>query len=280
VIVDSTVGLGGHARAILERILPGGLLIAMDRDAEMLALAHKNLSEFGSRVRFFQASFAELAPVLSKVGYEKVDGVIFDLGVSSAQLDDPSRGFSFQREGPLDMRFDRSTGTTAYDVVNTFSAQDLADVFWRFGEERWARRIARRIVQERAKGPIRTTTQLASVISSSISGRTWSIHPATRCYQAIRILVNAEISSLQETLRIVYRYLNPGGRIVVIDFHSLEDRAVKESFREQERVGIIKILTRKVVRPGEEEVARNPRSRSAKLRAAERTSVADVPGAG
>jgi 16S rRNA (cytosine1402-N4)-methyltransferase len=273
VIADCTAGAGGHARAILERILPGGRLIAIDRDPEMLALARKNLGDLSRHARFFQASFTEIAAVLSQVGHEKVNGMLFDLGVSSVQLDDPSRGLSFQQEGPLDMRLDRSSGIRAYDVVNTFSEARLADVFWEFGEERWSRRIARAIVRERSKGPITGTTQLARLVQSTIGGRAGGIHPATRCFMALRILVNSEISSLRRALSTAYEDLGTGARIVVISFHSLEDRIVKDTFREQARSGLLKVLTPKVVRPTEEETTRNARSRSAKLRAAERTAV-------
>jgi len=276
VIADCTVGAGGHARAILERILPGGKLIAIDRDPKMLALARKNLAKFEGHVRFFQANFTEIATVLSQSGCSRVDGMLFDLGVSSAQLDDPSRGLSFQLEGPLDMRLDQSTGIRAYDVVNTFPEAKLAEIFWKFGEERWSRRIARAIVQERSKGPITGTTQLARLIYSAIGGRRMPIHPATRCFMALRIFINSEISSLQETLYVVYGHLGEGARIVSIDFHSLEDRIVKEAFREQAKAGLVRILTPKVVRPTAQEVARNPRSRSAKLRAAERTAMEGV----
>ena len=271
VIVDATAGMGGHARAIAQKILPGGVLIAVDRDVEMLELARKNLAEFGRQVRYFHANFTELGTVLSQIGYERVDGVLYDLGVSSAQLDDPTRGLSFQRDSRLDMRLDRSQRLTAEEVVNTYSESKLADIFWQYGEERWARKIARRIVQERAKGPITGTIHLAELIHSTIGGRRGHIHPATRCFQALRIFVNSEILSLQEGLHIVYRYLKETARVVVISFESLTDRIVKESFREQEDKGLVRVLTPKVVRPTDGEVERNARSRSAKMRAAERT---------
>ncbi len=277
VIADCTAGLGGHGRAILEKILPGGTLIALDRDAETLELARRNLAAFGRRVRYFHANFSDLGTVLSQAGYEKVDGVLYDLGVCSAQLDDPGRGLSFQQEGPLDMRLDRSQNMTAFEVINTFSERELADIFWRYGEERHARRIARAIVQERKKGAIRGTIQLADLIYRTIGGRKGHIHPATRSYQGLRIFVNSEISSLQEALSVVYRYLKDGGRIVAISFHSLEDRVVKETFREQEARGLLRIATPKVVKPALEEVGRNPRSRSARLRAAERVGTISRP---
>ena len=276
VIVDCTVGTGGHARALAERILPGGVLIAVDRDATMLAKAMKNLAQFGRQVRYFHASFTKLATVLSQAGYDKVDGVLYDLGFSSVQMDDPSRGLSFQQEGPLDMRFDQSQGLTAEQVVNTFPEAKLSEIFFKLGEERWARRIARRIVQERRKGPLKGTTHLAELIRNTIGSGNQRIHPATRCFQALRIFANSEISALQEGLHIVYRYMAQGARIVAISFHSLEDRIVKESFKGQETEGLVRILTPKVVRPVPAEMARNPRSRSAKLRAAERTSAPEV----
>jgi 16S rRNA (cytosine1402-N4)-methyltransferase len=199
--------------------------------------------------------------------------VLFDLGVSAVQLDTASRGMSFRLEGDLDMRMDRSQGQTAAHVVNTFPESKLSQIFWEFGEERWARKIARRIVRERRKGPISSTTQFARLICDTIGGRRERIHPATRCFQALRIFVNSEIQALQKALCIVYDYLSPTARIVVISFQSLEDRVVKEAFRGEEDKGRVRILTPKVVRPGAEEVARNPRSRSAKLRVAERTAM-------
>lgn len=276
VIVDCTVGAGGHARALIQKLLPGGKLIALDCNDKMLELARKNLSEFGEQVCFFQANFADLSVVLSQAGQEEVDGVIFDLGVASDELDDPTLGLSFQVDGPLDMRLSRSVRLTAYEVVNTFSEAKLAEIFWELGEERHARRIARRIVQERAKGPIRSTTQLANIIYDAVGGRREKIHPATRCFLALRLFVNDELEVLKRGLNAVPTHLRPGGRVVVISFHSLEDRIVKNTYKEWEKQGVVQILTRKVMRPCAEEVARNPRSRSAKMRAAERMPAVEI----
>jgi 16S rRNA (cytosine1402-N4)-methyltransferase len=265
--VDGTTGLGGHARAILERSAPDGRLIAVDRDAETLAEARGRLAEFGERARFVHADYREIPALL---GGEEPDGVLLDLGVSSAQLDDAARGFSFRTEGPLDMRMDRSQGATAADVVNRLGEEELADMIYRFGEERRSRRIARAIVETRRRAPFATTTDLAALIrrSSRSSGRP-GLDPATRTFQALRIYVNRELEELGGALGAIARRLAPGGRFAVIAFHSLEDREVKQSFRSLVSEGF-QLLTKKPVRPGDDEMARNPRSRSARLRAVER----------
>ncbi len=261
--VDATVGGGGHAEAILRAAAPDGRLIGLDWDEEALAASRERLKEWGARVRLVRANFAELDEALMNEGVTTVDGIVFDLGVSSRQFDEPSRGFSFLREGPLDMRMDRSTGRTAAEVVNTASEKELADIFFRFGEERRARAIARRIVAAR---PIETTTQLANLIGRRRGG----IHPATRVFQALRIYVNNELENLKRGLAAATRVLKPGGRIAVISFHSLEDRIVKRHFRETPS---LRVITRKPVRPTEQEIERNPRARSAKLRVAEKMEI-------
>jgi 16S rRNA (cytosine1402-N4)-methyltransferase len=267
--VDGTVGLGGHARAILERSSPDGRLVALDRDAETLAEAESRLEEFRERSRFVHADFREIPALLERDDAE-ADGVLLDLGISSAQLDDAARGFSFQADGPLDMRMDRTRGTTATDAVNRLGEEDLANVIYRFGEERRSRRIARAIVDARRRSPLTTTGELADLVrrTSRSSGRP-GLDPATRTFQALRIYVNRELEGLGVALDAIARRLRPGGRFVVIAFHSLEDREVKQAFRALGAEGY-RLLTKKPVRPGDDEIRRNPRSRSARLRAVER----------
>jgi len=269
--VDGTLGLGGHARHLLQRSAPDGRLLATDRDGESLALARQRLAEFGERVRILAADFREIP---SRLGQDNVDGILLDLGISSAQLDDPERGLSFQLDGPLDMRLDRSQGVTAGEVVNRMREQELADLIYRFGEERASRRIARGIVAARAGEKIRTTRELAEIVRRAAPrSRRPGLHPATLTFQALRIHVNRELEGLGEALRALARCLRPGGRMVVIAFHSLEDREVKQAFRALVPEGF-RLLTRKPVRPGESEVRGNPRARSARLRAIERPEAA------
>jgi 16S rRNA (cytosine1402-N4)-methyltransferase len=258
--VDATVGGGGHAAEILRASAPDGQLIGLDRDEEALAASRERLSEWGARVQLVHANFGELEQVLMSVGVTAVDAIVFDLGVSSRQFDEPSRGFSFQREGVLDMRMDRTTGSSARDFINTASETELADVFFRYGEERRSRFIARRIVAAR---PIETTTQLADLIGP----RRGKIHPATRVFQALRIYVNDELENLRRGLAAGTRVLSAGGRLAVISFHSLEDRIVKHYFRE---TSALRVVTRKPVIASNEEREENPRARSAKLRVAEK----------
>lgn len=268
--LDCTVGPGGHAEAILEASAPTGRLIGLDRDAEVLPLARERLGRFGPRVRLLQADYRTLRAVAAAEGLEAWDGVLFDLGLSSAQLDDPARGFAFRRAGPLDMRMDRAGGGgTAADLLRDLPEEELARVLREYGEERWARRIARRIVAARAAAPFTRTDQLAEAVAGAIPRRAWPrrIHPATRTFQALRIAVNRELEELAEALGVAISGLRPGGRIVVIAFQSLEDRIVKRALRGDPAVTI---LTKKPVTTGPEEVAANPRARSAKLRAAQR----------
>jgi 16S rRNA (cytosine1402-N4)-methyltransferase len=260
--VDGTVGLGGHAEELLRRSAPDGRLLALDRDSETLASATERLSPFGERARFVHADYREVPALLRD---ERADGILLDLGISSAQLDDPDRGFSFQADGPLDMRMDRSHGETAAEVVNRLGEPELADVIYRFGEEKASRRIARAITTARRRTRIRTTGELAEIVRGAAPHARPGLHPATRTFQAIRIRVNRELEGLGDTIAALARALKPGGRLAIIAFHSLEDREVKEAFRNLERHGFRR-LTKKPLRPTDAEVRRNPRARSARLR--------------
>jgi 16S rRNA (cytosine1402-N4)-methyltransferase len=263
--VDGTLGLAGHARAILERSAPGGRLLATDRDAETLAQAREALQPFGDRVRACHADFRELPALLAG---ERPDGILLDLGVSSAQLDDAGRGFSFRTDGPLDMRLDRSQGAPASEAVNRLPETVLADIVHALGEEPRARRVAREIVEARRRAPIRTTGELAAIVRRVARGRA-GLDAATRTFQALRIHVNRELEGLGTALEALAQALAGGGRLVVISFHSLEDREAKTSFRALASRGF-RVLTRKPLRPGASELGRNPRARSARLRAIER----------
>jgi 16S rRNA (cytosine1402-N4)-methyltransferase len=276
--VDCTVGLGGHTRALLAA--GATRVIGLDRDRDALDMAAAGLAAFGDRAELVHADFRSLAGVLAARGIEAIDGALADLGVSSLQFDAEGRGFSFRRDEPLDMRMDRRAGATAADLVNAASEGELADVIFRFGEERHSRRIARAVVEARRRGPIATTGQLAAIVRRAAPTRGWQrIDPATRTFQALRIWVNRELEGLDAFLRDVATRLRSGGRVVVISFHSLEDRIVKHTFRALERAeAIVKVLTKRPVVPGEAELARNPRARSAKLRAAERVALAVAAG--
>jgi 16S rRNA (cytosine1402-N4)-methyltransferase len=264
IIVDATVGTGGHARLIAEKLIPGGRLIGLDRDPAMLEAARANLTDLP--VTLVHRNFDELPEVLEKLGIGTVHGILADLGISSAQLDDPARGLSFQQDGPLDMRLDQTTGTPARDLVNRLPERDLADIFYRYGEERFSRRVARRIVAARRIKPLETTGELAALVRKSVPrSRGHAIDPATRVFQGLRIAVNDELGSLERFLENLPRCLAPGGRAVIISFHSLEDRLVKQTFRNK---SLFKELTRKPVQADAEEIRANPRARSAKLRAA------------
>ena len=270
--VDCTVGGGGHAREILRACGPDGQLIGLDWDEEAITAARAKLSEFGARVQLVRANFVELERVLMSLGMTAVDGVVFDLGVSSRQFDEPTRGFSFQREGPLDMRMSRQLGATARDVLRTASVEELARIFRVYGEERRARAIAREIDRARRAAVIDTTTQLARLVERVLGPKRGPTHPATRVFQALRIYVNNELENLQRGLDVATRFLRSGGRIAVISFHSLEDRIVKWFFIERARCETpsLRIVTRKPIMPTDEEIAENPRARSAKLRVAEK----------
>src|SRR5579883_2300155 len=266
IYVDATFGAGGHSRAILQR-LNGGRLIALDADPSAAQRANELA---GTSFTFVQSNFREIGSVLDSLEIASIDGVLYDLGVSSMQFDQPSRGFSFRESAPLDMRMDPRLGQSAYEILSTFSEAELADIFFYYGEERAARRIARLIVQRRQAGTLPSTTmEFAQMISGLLHhpGRRERIHPATRVFQALRIAVNDELDALRESLDMAVGRLRGAGRIVVISFHSLEDRIVKQKFREDER---LEALTRKPVTPDDAEIEENPRSRSAKLRAARR----------
>jgi len=267
--IDATVGLGGHSCEIAKRLGAPGHLIGVDKDPAALGIAREKLAknEDWPRVTLIHGSFADVA---KHVTGSVADGILADLGVSSLQFGDPARGFSFQAEGPLDMRMNPQAELTAEQVVNHFDERKLADVIYEFGEERRSRRIARAIVRSR---PIRTTAQLAEIVSAAARPMNQAerrIHPATRTFQALRIFVNRELDDLRALLSSAPQMLKPGGRIVIISFHSLEDRIVKDAFREGAKQGQYRLLKKKPVIPGDEEVDRNPRARSAKLRAAER----------
>jgi len=262
--VDGTLGLGGHATAILEAGAPDARLVAFDRDAETMARTRESMAPYGDRARFVHADFRRIPAELDA---ERADGILLDLGVSSVQLDTAERGFSFQADGPLDMRLDRSQGETAADVVNEMDEEDLADVIYKFGEDRASRKIARAIVSARRQHRIETTGELATIVRRASGRPAWKpgIDSATRTFQALRIHVNGELDDLSATLRALASTLAPEGALAVIAFHSLEDREVKHTFRALGAEGF-EVLAKKPVRPGDEESARNPRSRSARLR--------------
>ncbi len=264
IYVDATAGLGGHTGEIARR-LTTGKVIASDRDPQSLAMARRNTLDVSSRIQFIHTTFSTLADVLTEVGFAKVDGLLADLGVSRFQLTDGPRGFSIMTDGPLDMRMDQSRGMTASDLVNESAEKALADWIHQYGEERRARKIARAIVRSR---PIRSTLHLAGVVERAVP-RTGHLHPATKTFQALRTVVNNEREELDSLLEAAPRLVSGGGRIVVISFMSLEDRKVKQKFRELNAEGLGTILTRRPVQPSEEETRRNPPSRSAKLRAFE-----------
>ena len=273
-ILDCTVGYGGHAELLLEAGHAGTKLIGLDRDPEAVDFCRQRLVRFGGRVVLCQGNHRDLKHHLSKMGVSMVEAVLFDLGVSSPQLNDATRGFSFQLDGPLDMRMDQSAGKTAADLVNSVDEHDLADIIFQYGEERYSRRIARAIVRERQRHRIETTGQLVSVVAGSLpaSYRHGRIHCATRTFQALRIAVNQELESLEPSLRDAVEVLSEGGRICAISFHSLEDRIVKHAFKSLalETDSKLTVLTKKPILPSREEYESNPRSRSAKLRVAER----------
>ena len=286
--VDCTVGAGGHAAGILEHSSPDGQLLGLDLDPRALALANLRLSPFGERVHLVQASYTTLPAQIHQLGWENVQGIVFDLGVSSMQIDTPERGFSFQEEGPLDMRFDPTQPLTAADVLNTWSERELADLLWQYGEEPQSRRIARAIVQDR---PLHSTRDLAALVASVAGGRKGHLHPATRTFQALRIVVNRELEAIAEFLPLAVEALAPGGRLAVISFHSLEDRIVKQYFKRESRDCIcppeqpvctcghrasVTEVNRHPITASEEEVQTNPRARSARLRIVEKENTGMV----
>jgi 16S rRNA (cytosine1402-N4)-methyltransferase len=269
--VDCTLGLGGHAAAVLEA--GATRLIGIDRDEQALAIARERLAPWTAQVEVVHADYREIGAVLDARGVPGVDGILADLGVSSLQLDGVGRGFSFQRDEPLDMRMDRSAGPTAADLVADLAEEDLANLIYRFGEERYSRRVAHAIVEARRQAPVATTGQLAAIVRRAVPRKGYTpIHPATRTFQALRIQVNGELDGLDRFLDEACGRLVPGGRLVVIAFHSLEDRVVKQTFRRlaAEPARTLRLLARKAGQATDEEVATNPRARSAKLRAIER----------
>jgi 16S rRNA (cytosine1402-N4)-methyltransferase len=264
ILVDCTVGAGGHSRLIAERIGSQGQLIGLDQDEQMLALAKDQLAQLP--VQLVQANFDQLRAALNQFGIEAVDGVLADLGVCSDQLDEAERGFSFAQSGPLDMRMDRAVGEPASKLLERLNESELADVFWRLGDERFSRRVARRIVEQRRQTPLRTTDELAELVRRCVpGGRSGGINPSTRVFQALRIAVNDELGALERLLAALPYCLKAGGRAVIISFHSLEDRLVKRALRDRQ---LWQVLTRKPVQAEAAETASNPRARSAKLRAA------------
>ena len=265
VYLDATAGLGGHTALIAER-LTKGLVIANDRDAESLEMARHATAEWAERIRFHQGTFGSLARAVREAGFDQVDGLVADLGVSRYQLTEPGRGFSFSSDGPLDMRMDRSSGMTAADLVNQTAEKALADLIFQLGEERRARKVARALVRAR---PIRSTLHLANVVERAVP-RTGRLHPATKTFMALRMAVNDEPGELDRLLVLPPNLLAHGGRMVVISFMSIDDRKVKQRFRELGREGRARVLTKHPLQPTEEEIARNPASRSAKLRVLER----------
>ena len=280
--VDGTLGAGGHARGILEVSAPDGQLLGLDVDPQALALAREILAPYERRIHLAQASYTSLSAQLVQLGWDQVDGILLDLGASSMQFDAPERGFSFLHDAPLDMRFGPSAKQTAADLVNKSSEWELADLIYRYGEERESRKIARAIVRAR---PLHTTREMVAVIESVFPRRGHRIHPATKTFQALRIAVNDELASIEAVLPQTVTSLRSGGRIAVISFHSLEDRIVKDFFRaqskdllnppyehiyEEERKATLKEVNRKPITPSDEEIKNNPRARSAKLRIAEK----------
>ncbi len=270
--VDATVGGGGHALEILKRASPDGIVIGIDWDEEAIAEAKGALAPFGDRIKIFRENFVRLPDLLEALNISEVDGILLDLGLSSLQLEKKERGFSLKGEGPLDMRMDQRINRTAADLLDGLSFQELESTLREFGEERWAKRIARAILQEREKKPVGTTQELRQIVHWAIPRRFHprKIDPATRTFQAFRIRVNEELENLRRVLETGWTFLKREGRICVISFHSLEDRMVKETFRRLDRDGVMRRITKKPITPSEEEKQRNPRSRSAKLRCAER----------
>ena len=280
VYIDCTLGGGGHSKAILENIYPHGLLIGIDQDIEAIETAKEELKSYIDKVKLVKGNFKNLKGILSELKIETVSGIIFDLGVSFHQLKKKERGFSFKEDSHLDMRMDLTQEFNADILINSYSEKDLAEIFEKYGEERFSKRIARLIVTERKKKAITTTKQLADLVIRSLpkakKRHTWRIHPATRVFQAIRIEVNQELKALETGLNQVIRVLKDKGRICVISYHSLEDRIVKNIFKEAEREGKeqkdcgLKIITKKPIRPSSEEIRDNHKARSAKLRVAEK----------
>jgi len=275
-IVDASVGLGGHAEAIVSTQGFTGRLLGLDRDADALAIARRRLEPFQDRVRLRHAEFADLGAVLSREGLGRIDGLLIDLGVSSMQLENPDRGFSLLRDGPIDMRMDPSRGETVAQLLGRLGAHDLETILREYGEERYAGRIARAIIEAQRAGRLHSTGELADVIARAVRQRPGSrrLHPATRSFMAMRLFVNRELDQLKQVMMQAPDVLNAGGRLVVIAYHSLEDRITKQTLRAQARQGVWELLTPKPLRPSLDEVRANPRCRSGRLRAALRLAPA------
>ena len=272
IVVDGTLGLGGHAEVLLKLIGDKGRLIGIDRDARALALARENLSAYQDQCDFVHENYANIDAVLAKLNIKDVDRILLDLGISSFQLNDPQRGFSFRAEGPLDMRMDQDSYISAFDLVNSLSEKEISAILKDFGQERWHHRIARYVVQRRSEKPIETTKELSDIILRAMPrhSRREKIHPATRTFQAFRIAVNRELQGLEEALDKCFDCLKTGGRIGIIAFHSLEDRIVKQKFRSWAKSGELNLIVKKPLRPSDGEAKFNSRARSARLRIAER----------
>ena len=284
--IDGTVGAGGHTAGLLQKSAPSGRVLVFDKDAEAIAFAQNQLKSFGDRVTYVHASYAEMGSLAPANNFDQVEGILLDLGLSSRQLDNAQRGFSFMKEGPLDMRFDTSQGETAADLLNNLDEATLADIFWRYGEEKSSRKIARMIVAER---PFTTTTQLAEKIAQTVRRR-GRIHPATQTFQALRIAVNRELETVEAGVMAALDLLAENGRLAIISFHSLEDRFVKQTFRRLSQdctcppdqpictcggQAKFKLITRKAVQASAEEIAQNSRSRSARLRVIEKNKLSE-----
>ena len=272
-ILDATIGCAGHASEIIKRIQPDGLLIGIDQDLEVIKIAQQNLSNFDSKLfKIVKSNFSNLDQVLLSCNLEKINGAMFDIGISSLQIDSPLRGFSIKDDGPLDMRMDLSQKLTAYDVVNRYPEKDIADVLFYYGEERRSRKVARYIKEARHKKKIQTTKELADIVLRALKPAKGfkRVHPATKTFQAIRIEVNKELDVITKALEKIVDFLEEGARVCVISFHSLEDRIVKNFFREQAKENRLKIITKKPLTATDEELSINPRSRSAKLRVAQK----------
>lgn len=272
VFIDCTLGLGGHAQAILQAAGSQSRIIGIDRDAQSLQMAAERLKPYLSQCVFVHEDFRNIDKILRRMEITEVDGILLDLGISSYQLNNPQRGFSFQEDGPLDMRMDQDSPISAFDLVNSLSEKEISSILKDYGEERWHNRIARYIIHQRSRHPIETTQELSGIVLKAMPPRkTWQrIHPATRTFQAFRIAVNRELESLDILLDQCVDLLKTEGRIAVIAFHSLEDRIVKHKFRALAQSGKVKLVVKKPLRPSEEEAGRNPRARSARLRVAER----------
>lgn len=284
--LDATLGAGGHTAGILQASAPTGRVLAFDRDPEAIAYARQQLAQYGSRVTYVNDSYAAMTQQAPTNGFADFDGILLDLGLSSRQLDNAERGFSFMKDGPLDMRFDTTQGETAADLINNLSEAELTDIFWRYGEERRSRRLANAIVKKR---PFTSTRQLADLVAAQVKGRE-RIHPATRIFQALRIATNRELEAVETGIPAAIELLKPGGRIAVISFHSLEDRFVKQLFRRLSQgctcppqqpvctcggTATLQLITRKAVKASETEIEQNSRSRSARLRVAEKIGTKD-----